>query len=317
MGMDKKQHKPIRIDRTGEVRLGDADLRVWEEPGQPCGNGSEWDRAFKRDVFARIVQTLNRLGWRCVVPGDYVARYSQKFAENFRYCTLGDLKADLRICGRCIELQFFQNVNAPDRPDHEGRYQFDQSKHMPYLLRLRMEKARRRICAYLCNVFTGYKVKPEPLKVGPGGVTALEWIEHDTRNCWHYDAATGRRTGEDQPYNNRSAEGRQVRHGQRVFFYGFDGRLRTGVAHYNINNMWWVVSGRYEWHNKASFDLLTTCPGNPRDKDPIRREKALRRELDSAVARMNFERAALIRDLLRLPIAPEIHQTNAAAEEAA
>ncbi len=130
-----------QIERIGRVSFGDASLGVWEEPEGPVK--TEWERQFKKDVFLRIVQQLNRLGWSFTMPaveqddikryGGAVARWS---AERHRNCTKGDLQADLSVSGRCIEFKMFQNVNAPDRPDHGGRYQSNKESHMPYLTRL-------------------------------------------------------------------------------------------------------------------------------------------------------------------------------------
>jgi len=86
-----------------------------------------WERKFKREVFKRIVQTLNRIGWT-------VGEQSHIFTDNnSRHCVKGGLQTDLKISRRSIELEFFQSVNTPDRADHSGRYQSDKEKHMPYL----------------------------------------------------------------------------------------------------------------------------------------------------------------------------------------
>jgi hypothetical protein len=301
-----------RIEREGAVNFGDASIAIWEEgisaARAQSGHAGEqaWEKQFKREVFRRIVQMLRRLGWTCAVPeisqhdvkhyGGNVARWA---AERRRLCAKGDLKANLEISGRCIKLDMFQNVNAPDRPDHDGRYQSNKEQHMPYLLRLEMERARRRIRDYLCNVLTGYVFRePEP-KRGPNGLTALEYIQADVRSCWHYNKALDRRSGEDSCGNNRSADGAHVKHGARVWFADYKGRICTGTAFYNINNMWWVITGRYEARNVASFEIYTRCPENLRVKrNAARRRKRLEAELNSAVKAMKFERAALLRDIL-------------------
>ncbi len=77
-----------------------------------------------------------------------------------RWCSKGDLKADLKVSGRSITFEMFQNVNAPDRPDHGGRHQSNKEFHMPYVMRLEMERTHRKIRDYLCAVFTDYKFTP-------------------------------------------------------------------------------------------------------------------------------------------------------------
>lgn len=304
-----------RIARTGTITFGDASLSIYEEGlAQARNEGGyagekAWERMFKRDVFARIVQTMNRLGWTCTMPaidphsvkhyGGNIARWS---AERKRFCTKGDLKADLDISGRCIELKMFQNVNAPDRPDHDGRYQNDLEGHMPYLLRLEMERTRRRIRDYLCNVFAGYAFNDKTgdgrsAKHGFMHLNALEWIAECYRTSWHFKGDTT--AYKIDAYNSKSADGKTVQHGQPVWFFDSRGRIQAGTAYYNINNMWWVALGRYDVTNRASFELYTACPDNPRVKrNADRRRKRLEAELASAVKAMKFERAAQLRDIL-------------------
>jgi hypothetical protein len=301
-----------RIDRTGTVNFGDASISIWEEgisaarAAGGCPAEKEWERLFKRQVFARILQTMNRLGWTCTMPavdphnvkhyGGTVARWA---AERRRFCTKGDLKADLEISGRTISLKMFQSVNAPDRPDHDGRYQSDLEGHMPYVMRLEMERTRRRIRDYLCNVFAGYLFKQPSAKRGPTGLTALEYIQADVRACWHYGKEIDRRSGEDSCGNNRSADGSIVKHGARVWFADYKGRICTGTAFYNINNMWWVITGRYDARNVASFEIYARRPDYLRVKrNAARRRKRLEAELANAVKTMKFERAAQLRDIL-------------------
>lgn len=299
------------IDRAGVVSFGDASINIWEEDisaaraaGGYAGEKA-WERQFKRDVFARIVQTLNRLGWTVTMPaidphdvkhyGGNVARWS---AERRRFCTKGDLKADLEISGRTISLKMFQNVNAPDRPDHDGRYQNDLEGHMPYLLRLEMERSRRRIRDYLCNVFTGYVFKEPNPKLGFDGVTALEYAAHSRRTSGHYVPALDRATISNRG-DDKSADGYQLENGTPVYAIGRDGRVISGVAFYSLNGNWQIVAGRYDltyvWHNQ----VYVKSPGNVRLKrNADRRRKRLEAELATAVKAMKFERAAQLRDIL-------------------
>ncbi|MRV72523.1 hypothetical protein GJ700_12465 [Duganella sp. FT92W] len=293
-----------RIDREGRICFHDASLSIWEEGIAAARNAggwkgaNEWERQFKRDVFLRIVQTLNRLGWTCVIPPEMIKQYGMSFARNRRYCRKGDLQADLEISGRCVELKMFQNVNAPDRPDNDGRYQDDKEKHMPYVMRLEMERTRRRIRDCLCNIFTGYRFEQPRPKLGFDGVTALEYAAHRRRTTGHYVAALDRarigNVGED-----KSADGYQLENGTRVYAQDRCGRIITGVAFYDLNGQWQVVTGRYDlvrvWHKQIWIE----CPGDPRVKrNSHQRRKRLEGELQKAIAQMNFERAAVLRNVL-------------------
>lgn len=286
-----------QIIRKGKVSFGDASLSVWEDPEGRVHR--EWERQFKKDVFLRIVQTLNRLGWTCVVPEDMIKSYSLNFARNHRYCTKGDLQADLDLSCRCIKFEMFQNVNAPDRSDHGGRYQSNKEFHMPYLMRLEMERTRRRIRNYLCGVFAGYEFNTERLSIyrKPLVETAMERIQAHYAESHHFKGDLTKY--EIQDYNRESADGEMLNHGQRVWFFDSSGRASTGIARYNINNMWWVITGKYDFTNLASFELFATPPENIRIKrNEKRRRQKLEFELAKAIKSMKFERAAILRDII-------------------
>jgi hypothetical protein len=295
-----------RIERTGRISFQDAGLFVREE-GVHSRNWNEQkqlERQFKKDVFTRIVQTLRRLGWT-VGPNTHIFT-----GPDNRYARKGNLRADLKMSGGTIELDMFQNVNAPERPDHGGRYEFNQEALMPYLIRIEMERTRRRIRDYLCGVFTGYEFDADKRSIyrKPLEQTAIERIHKHYAESWHFkgDWPAYLQKNGSMDYNRRSADGAQLEHGQRVWFFDRKGRIATGVAHYNINNMWWVVTGQYDYTNEACFELYAKCPENPRIKRNagLKRER-LERELAKAVERMDFERASVLRDIL-FPGNPEL-----------
>lgn len=289
-----------RINRTGTITFGDASLNIIEEPGRlKIQKQTEWDHTFKKQVFTRIIQTLNRIGWTCVIPEEYITTYSVSFARNYRQCNKGNLKAELELSGRCIHLKMFQNVNAPNRPDHDGQFEWNKELIMPYPLKLEMERTRRRIAAYLSNVFTGYKLQKSDPHMGFNGVTALEWIQHDTRKCWHYNKDIDRRSGEDLGHNNQSADKAIIKHGQKVWTTDHKGRIRFGTSYYNINNMWWVVTGKYERLNKANFEIFVNQPKDLRTKlNHKQKKQRLQELLKKSIEAMNFEKAAILRDIL-------------------
>lgn len=286
-----------RLERAGRVVFHDAALHVWEE-GIPreWDAARAWERQFKHDVFKRIVQLLRRLGWT-VGPNTYI------FTDNNnRYARKGDLRADLKLSGRHIEFDMFQNVNAPTRPDHGGRYEHNHESLMPYTMRLEMERTRRRIRDYLCNVFTGYQFEVPNLK--RGGATALELIEQHYRESWHFKGDVSAYRISD--YNNKGADGGRIEHGARVWFADRKGRIVTATAYYNINNMWWVFTGKYDYTNMADFEIYTSQPENLRVKrNSDQRRHRLEREMSNAVAKKDFERAAALRDIA-FPGAPQL-----------
>lgn len=301
-----------QIERTGRVSFGDASLSVWEEGiGDARKQGGyagvqAWELAFKRDVFTRIVQTLRHLGWACAVPPKAEKQNSASFALNYRNCSKGDLKGELGISGCHIKFDMWQGVNTPTRPDHGGKYESNLEGCMPYRLRLEMERTRRRIRDYLCSVFTAYEfdTKHRSIYRKPLALTAMERIEQRYAESWHFkgDLTTPNARGEAykiEDYNRKSADGVLLQHGQRVWFADRRGRICEGTALYNINNMWWIVTGRYDYTNEGCFHIYAKCPENPRiRRNGELRRKRLEQELNKATARMDFKRAQVLKDVL-------------------
>lgn len=283
------------INRSGKVSFHDASLHVWEEPGgqvQP-----QWEAQFKKDVFLRVVQQLNRLGWTCTVPQDMLTQYSLAFARMHRYCRKGDLQAELGVGGRHIELKMWQDVaNVTHRSG--GKYEFDKEQKMPYLLRLEMERTRRRIRDYLCGVFSDYSFTPPKPTMGLSGVTAMEYAAHSRRTSGHYVAELDRARICNGGYD-KSADGHQLENGVQVYAQDRRGRIITGIAFYDLNGNWQVVTGRYGMNCVWYKQVWISSPGNLRVKrNADIRRKRLEGELSKAVVAMNFERAATLRDIL-------------------
>lgn len=300
-----------QINRVGTINFGDASLSIWEDGianARASGGhnaAQQWELQFKRDVFARIVQQLNRLGWVCRMPeinphdiehyGGNVARWS---AERKRFCIKGDLQGFLDMSGRTIKFETWQSINTPTRSDHGGKYEPNKEAVMPYVLWLEMERTRRRIRDYLCNVFSGYKFEPPAPKMGVNGVTAMEYAAHSRRTSGHYVAELDRARICNTGYD-KSADGHQLENGTRVYAMLRNGRMVTGTAFYSLNGNWQIVTGRYGleyvWHKQ----IWVESPGNLRTKrDTGDRRKRLEGELAKAVKAMNFERAAILRDIL-------------------
>lgn len=290
-----------QINRTGIVSFHDASLHVWEEPEGPAR--CEWERQFKKDVFLRMAQQLRRLGWHTEVPAEMVEQYSRSFAESRRYCRKGDLQGFLDLSGRHIKLEMWQDVANVDHPSG-GRYEFNKEQRMPYLLWLEMERTRRRLRDYLCNVFSGYEFNSERRlpgrrpNCGPGALTALEWVGKDNRSSGHYVAELGH-ARINMECNARSGDGGTITHGDHVYAIGYDGRIVVGTALYDLNSRWWVVTGKYGVIGVNCSDIFLESPGDLRRKRNERtRRKRLEGELAKAIKAMDFLRAETLKHIL-------------------
>ncbi|WP_227461690.1 UvrB/UvrC motif-containing protein [Cupriavidus pauculus] len=291
-----------RVDRTGVVNFSDARLSVWEDPRSQVQVMGDWETIFKKQVFIRIAQKLRQIGWTVemnpIDPLD-VERYGGKVSrwaqERRRICRKGDLHGELEISGRCIQLEFWQDAQNVSNPNG-GRYDSDKEDRMTYLQRLELNRTRNRIRDYLCAVFTGYTHKPTERKLGFAGLTALEYVDKRIKGSGHYRPELGHAQIYGKP---KTADGTELHHGSYV--YGFDrkGRPFCGTAFYDLNSRWVVVTGRYDVQYVDGSELYTSVPQNLKVKrnDSLRR-KHLERALQVAVEKMDFERAAKVRDVL-------------------
>lgn len=280
-----------QIQREGSVNFGDACISIWEE-GIPreWKAAKEWERVFKRQVFARIVQTLNRLGWTCEIPQDYIKQYGQDFARDYRICAKGDLKGWLETSGRTIKFEMWQDV-TPSENRNGGRYDFDKEKRMPYVMRLEMERTRRRIRDYFCNVFSGYTFdsKERPHNPKPLTITAMDRVKGKRDEDW---------LPEPDIYHSTSADKQQLQNGMRVYYYDYHGRMGTGIA-YCDGGMWDVVTGKWDYARKGNTELYVNCPGDPRIKrNQSQRRKRLEVLMGKAIKTMDFKRAEVLKGIL-------------------
>lgn len=289
----------MRIERTGTVHFNDASLNVWESPdGMAIGT---WENEFKKVVFLRIVQQMNRMGWTCTIPEKMIKRYGMTFARSHRYCRHGELEAELSVCGRHIELKMYQNVQNIDN-QNGGQYCFDIEMRMTYQQRLRMEYTRRKLREYLCNVFSGYSFAPDrDPKVGPGRnqVTAMEWMQKRIRASGHYREELGHATIH-QKSNETARDGGIIKHGEFVWYRDrHTKRIFKGQAFYCLNQSWMIVRGSYGHDVVQTYDIYVYEPDSlGRAVSAEQRRKRLEGLMQSAVASMNFERAAKLRDIL-------------------
>lgn len=303
-----------RIEREGRVSFGDAILHITEEgisAAREQGGWAaefEWERQFKKQVFLRIVQQLNRLGWTCIVPPDYIEQYGLTFARSRRECHKGELRGHLEVSGRCITFEMWQGVNTPTRSDHGGRYEHNKEAIAPYLLRLEMYRTRNRIRDYLCNVFSGYEFRqPKLTSANPDPLAYFNqtWDgEYEIKRGTHRFERREDGWSSDKEINwwdRTDADGQRLNHGDIRWSRDSKGRLLQGKVYGGINGMWLFVygSGHGAFSHCHCKDLFTLNHGlTPRKENQHLRRRRLESELSKAVVAMEFERAAKLRDLL-------------------
>ncbi|MDM1021639.1 hypothetical protein QSV37_15200 [Acinetobacter sp. VNK23] len=256
-------------DASMYIRVGHPDFKHWSK------ELAHWRSQLHIQVLNLVLKELDTLGYSIQQQADIFD------GPDSKYCRKGDLRLDVKIQGCGIHLEFYQNVNAPNRPDHGGKYEFHQHKLMPYLILLEMKRTRNRIRKLIQDNFDftfndDFKRKNRFDLVGPEGITAYEWIQEDYKQ----DGITLEKLqadphGYNSPYNNESADKKRLIHGQDVWFYDRKERLNIGKAYYRSNSMWWVVTGKYAYTVVSNHRLYTEKPHDVRLKGnkKIRKER--------------------------------------------
>jgi hypothetical protein len=265
------------------AHIHDASLGIWQDDAN--------DKTFRSEVFGPIVRLLRDRGWK-IGADPSVKKNHPIISHNYRFGHRDTLRVKIKICGRCIEVNFWSMTAALD--NRNGReFDFYKMKRMSYLDRLRVQIERRHIIDWLGTI-APVKVTEKPFRQLP----AVEAITADYAENCHSDKELGRPVCKYDS-NAKSADNKLVQHGSTVWFFGHDGRMRRGTAYYNINSMWWVVCDKWTRKNLSCHDLYVDQPADVRTKRNVHlRRQKLEKELSTAITRMDFQRAETIKQIL-------------------
>lgn len=256
------------IKFAGKIRFGDSSLIISaDRPDYKNWSKEEahWKSQLHIQLFNLVLKELGNLGFN-------IKQQKNIFrGPNSKYCRKGDLRLNVIVEHGSIKLDFYQNVNAPSRPDHGGCYEHNQHKLMPYLILLEMKRTRNRIKKLIMDNYDFSFEDDFPRKsfwdcVGPEGITAYEWIHEEYKQDGITLEKLETSHGYNSSYNNQSADKKRLTQGQIVWFYDLKKRLNFGRAYYRSNSMWWVVTGNYAYVINGSHDLYVEKPHDIREK---------------------------------------------------
>lgn len=273
------------MSKLNYVREHDTSLTVWYET-----NYTEADVKATRDA---VVRHLRARGFKIGLD-QRILRDHPIIKDLFHEGRLGNLKVRVDLAGRTVKVEFWQDLVFEN--SHGGRYDFDKRERMPYLIGKRYEVERNRLLDLLAG--RGLEIhRQKPRLAGMG------FVSQKRAECWHWNG--GKLLEDIAPYNSEMLDGSHVRDGDTVYFadYGTGYRIARGVARYNINNMWWVVLPCGRVTNKGSFELYRreALPADLKGRRVSQRHatKQVERLKDAAVKAEQYERAAVLRDVLR------------------
>ncbi len=163
-----------------------------------------------------------------------------------------------------FKIGFFQNVVHEN--SHGGKYDFDKFRKMPYMIQLQYKKYMNQLIRLLKGITDVKDITSRSPKL------AEEWIKcRYVESCHHEQKDTDFDLrildGQTQPpYNGMDRDKKTIRNGDIKYFRGRDGYLYRGRVYHDLNNMWWVIMGKYTVRKAAAFELFDLGPDDKRGR---------------------------------------------------
>lgn len=175
------------------------------------------------------------------------------------YGRKGDLefKAERYPVGWKIE--FFQNVVIENKAG--GYYDFHKYEKMPYMIKLIFRNEARHIKEFLedlgCidNSKKPYKLASDKIKFD-----YVDSCHYPQKSMEEFELSDLDGQTNEYSYNHLDRDKKIIHNGELKYFRHWDGRLSRGIVYRNLNNMWWVITNKYERRNKADFELFDPTP---------------------------------------------------------
>ncbi len=291
--------------RKGKICISDAEIRVNDDTGD-FKNGFDAEPILKAKIVLRLVAYLKSQGWAFHVPYDDYAWLEEnsssrgvkkkgrsKFAEKYRKGIKDGLEVEIGASGVGVDIKFWENVvdHTADN-SNGGRHIFDKESKMPYRQLCRLRATKLKIINFLTK-YHDYTLMDNARPLFPKRHTGLDLVQKDYETNPHVHGK-GVAVWDVDPsqiadYNSKSADGRKVQHGTMVWARGYDGRWIYGQAIHNINNMWWILCGKWSRYNIASFEIYTQRPCDLHVR--VSQHKAIRsleRKIKAAVDKKDF-----------------------------
>jgi hypothetical protein len=289
------------LKRTGDVRIHDTHLGVWEEHVDP-----EMNR-----VLVAVLRSLEGRGFLVQQDPHVVKNYPSLSEEQWVGIRDG-LEVAVNLCGRHLKVDFFQNV-ANVQNCNGGRYDYGKFARMPRGLGFRCLLEMRALIrlltkiGYVCALGVGFDRQPiDPpnllqLRDLVSGKKPESPLERFNEN-WGRDRFERDDTGfpsqqELRCWDDKDANGIPVRTGDTRYLR-VRGRLMRGQCYPNMNGQWMFrYGGEFAYESARQFFTCDRPDLEPRRLVPEQPER-LHRELQTAVERFNYRRVIQLATVL-------------------
>lgn len=190
-----------------------------------------------------------------------------------------------------FKVEFYQELITVNKCG--GAYDFDKVGKMPYLIRLHWQLVRAKLTAFLLGL--GWKDETEPVPTTADEIIAkrrADWMK--SHGPHFYDSISS--------YNAKDRDGGVLTDGCFRYFRDHDRRLGRGIVWHSANNMWMVRVNRTCVRYMAASELFQ-CEHPAQEPRRFVRPDIRKVRLENikakAVSSEDFERAAVLRDILK------------------
>lgn len=283
------------MDKSNQVmtvNISDGELSIWLE---------NCDEVFLKKVTLSVCAKLRTFDWAIRTPYGEIdtcsahgKTFNKQWTERFRKGEHSGLEFESYISGRCLTFSFWENVidHTADN-SNGGRYIFNKESKMPYLLRIRTHLVRMQILKHLTkhyDVLIGKNSMEFPHK----RQLAFDQVQKRIKSSGHYVEELGHASIANS--YSKSADGMTIEHGMPVYALDYYGRFIKGVAYYDLNMNWNVITGKYDRTCISNGSIYVNKPKDLRVKQNKRiRRRALENEMGRAIKRMDFDKAKAVK----------------------
>ncbi len=305
LGSIAEPSKPPRFPRVGHVHVYDTTVSVWEEQ-------------VREDMFAAFSKVCTHLyNRRFVVRAcEETRKHYRCLSRTTRVGRKGNLEFSLRLSGRHLEMQFFQNIHV-DNPNG-GRYDSSKFGKMPRRMQLEFLVEARLLVEMLLGL--GYSLGDKSFSCWEGLPLALtlrniaegrkdpeplrrfnqDWdSEYDLKRGTHRFKRdeTGWPAFEEygKSYGNVDRDKKTIRNGETKYYRSYNGYLCRATVYTNLCTMWRCYSG--VGYTCVSSSELFDCPRPDLEKRRFRKgqvDRLVKKELALALEQKDWKRVATL-----------------------
>jgi hypothetical protein len=260
-----------------------------------AGDEPDWE------TYNRARRALEAKGF-VFGPDPRVADRYPSIAKYHHQARCGDLWVDSEVYPAGCKFEFYQEL-VTENPNG-GRYDFDRVAKMPYLIRKKFELCIATLKRHLeSRGFDEHRKIASPIP-DPLAYFNDRWdSDYERRRGVHRfkrdDSGWPHR--DELPAHGRfDRDGAEIGHGEVRYFRDHKGYLSRGRCYGGINGRWLVIvgSGQRDFTHINASELFACDPARiPRKVHP--RPRKLAAVLKDAVDRQDFERAIVVRDLIK------------------